>query len=57
MLGMIVVSFPILALIAAGVAVAYHNVIRNRVPDSDHALVGKLIVGWLGELLEFCTHV
>ncbi|MGB9073239.1 MAG: hypothetical protein WCC22_11275 [Terriglobales bacterium] len=51
MLGMSLLSFLILTLIGAVVAVAYHNVIRYRFLDGNDALVGKLIVGWLGAWL------
>ena len=51
MLGMNLLSFLILTLIGAVVAVAYHYVIRYRFLDGSDALVGKLIVGWLGAWL------
>lgn len=51
MLGMSFLSFLILTLIGAVVAVAYHYVIRYRFLDGNDALVGKLIVGWLGAWL------
>jgi uncharacterized membrane protein YeaQ/YmgE (transglycosylase-associated protein family) len=51
MLGMSLLSFLILTLIAAVVAVAYHDVIRYRFLESNDALFGKLIVGWLGAWL------
>ena len=51
MLGMSLLSFLILTLIGAVVAVAYHYVIRYRFLDGDDALVGKLIVGWIGAWL------
>ena len=51
MLGMTLLSFLDLTLIGAVVAVAYHNVIRYRFLESNDALIGKLIVGWLGAWL------
>ena len=51
MLGMSSLSFLILTLIAAAVAVAYHNVIRYRFLEGYDAFIGKLIVGWLGAWL------
>ena len=51
MLGMSLLSFLMLTLIGAVVAVAYHNVIRYRLLDGNDALFGKLIVGWLGAWL------
>jgi hypothetical protein len=47
MLGMNL-SFLILTFVGAVVASAYHYVIRYRFLESDDALVGTLIVGWLG---------
>jgi uncharacterized membrane protein YeaQ/YmgE (transglycosylase-associated protein family) len=51
MLGMSMLSFLILTLIGVVVAVAYHNVIRYRFLEGNDALVGKLIVGWIGAWL------
>lgn len=51
MLGMSFLSFLILTLIGAVVAVAYHNVIPYRFLESNDALLGKLIVGWFGAWL------
>ena len=51
MLGMTLLSFLVLTVIAAVVAVAYHNVIRYRFLEGNDALFGKLIVGWLGAWL------
>ena len=48
MIGMNLLSFLLLALIAAVVAVVYHNVIRYRFLEGNDALFGKLIVGWFG---------
>jgi hypothetical protein len=50
-LGMSLLSFLVLTLIGAVVAVAYHNVIRYRFLEGNDALFGKLIVGWLGAWL------
>ena len=45
--------FPFWFSLSSGavVAVAYHNVIRYRFLESNDALIGKLIVGWLGAWL------
>ncbi len=51
MLGMSFLSFLILTLIGAVVAVAYHNVIRYRFLEGHDALIGKLIIGWFGAWL------
>jgi uncharacterized membrane protein YeaQ/YmgE (transglycosylase-associated protein family) len=51
MLGMSLLSFVVLTLIAAIVAVAYHYVIRYRFLEDMDAVFGKLIVGWLGAWL------
>ena len=51
MLGMSLLSFLVLTLIGAVVAVAYHNVIRYRFLEGNDALFGKLMVGWLGAWL------
>jgi uncharacterized membrane protein YeaQ/YmgE (transglycosylase-associated protein family) len=48
MLGMSLLSFLVLTLIGAVVAVACHNVIRYRFLEGNDALFGKLIVGWFG---------
>jgi len=51
MLGMSLLSFLVLTLIGAVVAVAYHYVLRYRFLEGDDALIGKLIVGWFGAWL------
>ena len=51
MLGMSLLSFLILTFVAAVVAAAYHYVIRYRFLEGNDALVGKLIIGWLGAWL------
>lgn len=51
MLGMSLFSFLILTFIGAAVAVAYHLVIQYRFLDSNDALVGKVILGWMGAWL------
>ncbi|MBZ5599630.1 MAG: hypothetical protein LAN83_15070 [Acidobacteriia bacterium] len=51
MLGMSLLSFLVLTLISAVVAVVYHNVLRYRFLEGNDALVGKLIVGWFGAWL------
>jgi len=51
MLGMSFLSFLLLFVIGAVVAVAYHNVFRYRFLEGNDALVGKLFVGWLGAWL------
>jgi uncharacterized membrane protein YeaQ/YmgE (transglycosylase-associated protein family) len=51
MLGMSLLSFLILTFIGALVAATYHYVIRYRFLESNDALVGKLIIGWLGAWL------
>jgi uncharacterized membrane protein YeaQ/YmgE (transglycosylase-associated protein family) len=51
MLGMSLLSFLILTLIGAAVAVAYSYVVRDRVLERNDAVFGKLIVGWLGAWL------
>ena len=48
MLGMSFLSFLVLLVIGAVIAVAYHNLLRYRFLEGNDALVGKLIVGWLG---------
>ena len=51
MLGMSLLSFLVLTLIGAVIAVVYHNVIRYRFLEGNDALYGKLIVGWFGAWL------
>jgi uncharacterized membrane protein YeaQ/YmgE (transglycosylase-associated protein family) len=51
MLGMSLLSFLILTFIGALVAATYHYVICYRFLESNDALVGKLIIGWLGAWL------
>lgn len=51
MLGMSFLSFLVLTLIGAVVAVAYHYVLRYRFLEGSDALIGKLIVGWFGAWL------
>ncbi len=51
MLGMSLLSFLVLTLIGAVIAVAYHHVLRYRFLDGNDALIGKLIVGWFGAWL------
>ena len=51
MLGMSLLSFLILTFISAVVAAAYHYVIRYRFLDGNDAMVGKLVIGWLGAWL------
>jgi len=51
MLGMSLLSFLVLTLISAVVAVVYHNVLRYRFLEGNDALFGKLIVGWIGAWL------
>jgi uncharacterized membrane protein YeaQ/YmgE (transglycosylase-associated protein family) len=51
MLGMSLLSFVVLTLIAAIVAVAYHYVNRYRLLEDIDAVFGKLIVGWVGAWL------
>ena len=51
MLGMSLLSFLVLTLIGAVVAVAYHYGIRYRFLEGYDALFGKLIIGWLGARL------
>jgi uncharacterized membrane protein YeaQ/YmgE (transglycosylase-associated protein family) len=48
MLGMSFMSFLLLFVIGAVVAVAYHNVFRYRFLEGNDAVFGKLIMGWLG---------
>lgn len=51
MLGMSLLSFLILTFIGAVVAASYHYVIRYRFLESNDAVIGKLIIGWLGAWL------
>ena len=51
MLGMSLLSFLVLLLIGAVVAVVYHNVLRYRFLEGNEALFGKLILGWFGAWL------
>ena len=51
MLGMSLLSFLILTVIGAAVAVSYHYIFRYRFLEGNDALVGKLIIGWLGAWL------
>lgn len=51
MLGMSLLSFLVLTLIGAVVAVAYHYVLRYRFLEGNEAFFGKLIVGWFGAWL------
>jgi uncharacterized membrane protein YeaQ/YmgE (transglycosylase-associated protein family) len=51
MLGMSFVSFAVLLIIGAVVAVAYHSIVRYRFLEGNDALFGKLIVGWFGAWL------
>jgi uncharacterized membrane protein YeaQ/YmgE (transglycosylase-associated protein family) len=51
MLGMSLLSFLILTVIGAVVAATYHYVIRYRFLEGNDAVIGKLIIGWLGAWL------
>lgn len=51
MLGMNLLSFLLLSLIAVVVAVAYHNVIRYRFLETYDALFGKFLIAWFGAWL------
>jgi len=51
MLGMSLLSFLVLTLIGAVVAVAYRHVIRYQFLEGNDALIGKLIIGWFGAWL------
>ena len=51
MLGMSLLSFLILTFIGAVVAATYHYVFRYRFLDGNDAVIGKLIIGWLGAWL------
>lgn len=48
MLGMSLLSFLLLSLVGAVVAVVYHYVIRYRFLEGNDALFGKLVIGWFG---------
>jgi len=49
--GMSLLSFLIVTLIGAIVAVVYQNVIRYPFLEGQDALIGKLIIGWFGAWL------
>jgi len=51
MLGMSFLSFLILTFIGAVVAATYHYVFRYRFLEGSDAVIGKLIIGWLGAWL------
>jgi len=51
MLDMSFVSFAVLLIIGAVVAVVYHNLLRYRFLEGNDALFGKLILGWFGAWL------
>jgi len=51
MLGMSFFSFLILTFIGAVVAATYHYVFRYRFLEGYDAVIGKLIIGWLGAWL------
>jgi uncharacterized membrane protein YeaQ/YmgE (transglycosylase-associated protein family) len=51
MLGMSLISFLTLTVIAVVVAAVYHYGIRYRFLEGDDAFFGKLIVGWFGAWL------
>lgn len=51
MLGMSFVSFAVLLVIGAVVAVVYHHILGYRFLEGNDALFGKLIVGWFGAWL------
>jgi uncharacterized membrane protein YeaQ/YmgE (transglycosylase-associated protein family) len=51
MLGMSFVSFGVLLIIGAVIAVVYHSVLKYRFLESNDALFGKLMVGWFGAWL------
>lgn len=51
MLGMSLLSFVVLTLIGAIVAVAYHYILRYRFLEEIDAVFGKIIVGWFGAWL------
>jgi hypothetical protein len=51
MLGMSLLSFSLLTVIGAVIAVVYHSVIRYRFLEGNDALYGKLFIGWFGAWL------
>ena len=51
MLGISLLSFLILTFIGAVVAATYHYAFRYRFLDGNDAVIGKLIIGWLGAWL------
>jgi len=51
MLGISLLSFLILTFIGAVVAATYHYVFRYRFLEGNDAVIGKLIIGWLGAWL------
>jgi uncharacterized membrane protein YeaQ/YmgE (transglycosylase-associated protein family) len=51
MLGMSLLSFLILTLIGAVVAVVYHDVIHYHFLEGSDARFGKVLVGWIGAWL------
>jgi uncharacterized membrane protein YeaQ/YmgE (transglycosylase-associated protein family) len=51
MLGMSLLSFLILTFIGAVVAATYHYVFWYRFLEGNDAVLGKLIIGWLGAWL------
>jgi uncharacterized membrane protein YeaQ/YmgE (transglycosylase-associated protein family) len=51
MLGMSLVSFAVLLIIGAVIAVVYHSIARYRFLEGNDALFGKLIMGWFGAWL------
>jgi uncharacterized membrane protein YeaQ/YmgE (transglycosylase-associated protein family) len=48
MLGMNLLSFLVLSLIGAAVAVVYHYGLRYRFLEGPDAVFGKILVGWVG---------
>jgi uncharacterized membrane protein YeaQ/YmgE (transglycosylase-associated protein family) len=51
MLGMSFLSFLVVTIIGAVVAVTYHDIFRYRFLEGTDARFGKLIIGWLGAWL------
>lgn len=51
MLGMSFVSFAVLLIIGAVVAVVYHSIARYRFLEGNDVLFGKLSIGWFGAWL------
>jgi uncharacterized membrane protein YeaQ/YmgE (transglycosylase-associated protein family) len=51
MLGMSLVSFAVLLIIGAVIAVVYHSIAQYRFLEGNDALFGKLIMGWFGAWL------